>query len=303
MTGPAAGGTTPGMLTLRRHDARLTLSPLGAEMRSWRAAGREWLWPGDARWWARSAPVLFPIVGWARDGVIRHGAHSYPMGVHGFAAARRFRLAGQGESWARLVLEDDAESRAAFPFAFRLGVEYRLSARGVAVALRIANPGVEALPYAVGLHPGFLWDPAAEGHAALFSREEVPEVPVIAPGGLFSARRRAVPLRERRLPLSGALLAEEALCFLNLRSRVLRFANAGRGMIEMRLWNFPHLALWSPAGAPFLCLEAWTGHGDPEGFTGKLADKPSMRWLPPGGRAWHRVAFRLHPAGPGLPAG
>ena len=40
-------------------------------------------------------------------------------------------------------------------------------------------------------------------------------------------------------------------------------------------------------GAPFLCLEAWTGYSDPEGFAGELKDKPGMRmfWQPARWRA------------------
>jgi hypothetical protein len=63
----------------------------------------------------------------------------------------------------------------------------------------------------------------------------------------------------------------------------------------MELENFPHIALWSRSvkgiGAPFLCLEAWTGHGDPEGFSGDIFAKPSMRALAPGETA--RSAARL----------
>ena len=37
------------------------------------------------------------------------------------------------------------------------------------------------------------------------------------------------------------------------------------------------------ARAPFVSLEAWTGHGDPVGFHGAFSDKPGLTVLPPGG--------------------
>ena len=49
----------------------------------------------------------------------------------------------------------------------------------------------------------------------------------------------------------------------------------------MELGGFTHAALWMRPGAPFLCLEAWTGYSDPEGFEGELKDKPGMRMLAP----------------------
>jgi galactose mutarotase-like enzyme len=55
-------------------------------------------------------------------------------------------------------------------------------------------------------------------------------------------------------------------------------------------------ALWTRPGAPFLCLEAWTGHSDPEGFAGDLFEKPAMRALAPGARARHRAVYRYFAA-------
>ena len=138
------------------------------------------------------------------------------------------------------------------------------------------------MPYAVGLHPGFCWPlPGATGpHAITFDAEESPEIPVIAPGGLFSDETRAVPLQGRRLELSESLFSE-ALCFLDANSRGLEFS-CGDKVLRMTLDNFRHIALWTLPDGKFLCLEAWTGHGDPEGFDGDIFAKPSMRRLKPG---------------------
>ncbi|EFH11306.1 aldose 1-epimerase [Teichococcus cervicalis] len=282
-------------IELRHGAARLRLALTGAEPRSWQVGGQELLWPGDAASWPQSAPVLFPTVGWCRGAEIRHRGQAYPMGVHGFAAAQPFRLLSHRADSALLLLQDSAATRRHFPFAFRLALRYRITDDSLSVGFRLDNPGDEALPYALGLHPGFLWDPAQPGQSLRFSAAETPSVPVIAPGGLFSARRRPVPLQGRVLPLSPALLAEEALCFLHLDSRSVLLDRGAAGRLRLRLWDFPHLALWSLPGAGFLCLEAWTGHGDPEDFAGEITEKPSMRLLPPGGTARHRLRFEALP--------
>ena len=59
--------------------------------------------------------------------------------------------------------------------------------------------------------------------------------------------------------------------------------------------GFDHAALWTRPGAPFLCLEAWTGYSDPEGFTGDLFQKPSMRVLAPRATCRHEATFRYTP--------
>jgi galactose mutarotase-like enzyme len=282
------------MILLQSEEAEAAIALHGAEPRRWRVAGQDLLWQADPRWWPKTSPILFPVVGRVRGGVVRVDGAAYPMPLHGFAAASGFRVAEQSASEVRLLLADDAASRASFPFAFALSVTYRLQGRSLSARFQLRNPGPLPLPYALGLHPGFIWSPqdaAAEAHGIDFAQPERPEVPEITPDGFFTDRSRAVPLQGRRLPLSPALFAAEALCFLHARSRALRFCNGARGSIDVSQEGFPHLALWTRPGAPFLCVESWTGHGDPEDFTGELQDKPSMLLLPPGEVAEHAVCY------------
>jgi galactose mutarotase-like enzyme len=285
-------------LTLTAGAARLTLARRGAEARAWRVGDADLLWPGDAAIWDEISPILYPIVGWTRDGA-RVGGRQYPLRLHGFARARDFAVEAVGEGWARLSLKDDAATRALYPFAFELAVEYRLAETALTIVLEVANPGDAPAPYACGLHPGFRWPFAGaerEGAIVRFDQCEPAEVPVMMPGGLMGRLRRAIPLAGRVLALSDQLFAGDALCFLNPASRALRFEQADGSAIALDFSGFDHAALWTRPGAPFLCLEAWTGYSDPEGFTGELADKPSMRVLGPGARARHEATYRYFAA-------
>jgi galactose mutarotase-like enzyme len=253
------------------------------------------LWPGGSAIWDQISPILYPVVGWTRDGA-RVAGRRYPLGLHGFAAAQDFEIGATGADFARLTLADNAATRAAYPFAFRLAVEYRLSADALAIAIEVANPGAEPVPYACGLHPGFRWPFAGgrrEGARVLFERPERSDIPVMAPGGLIGATTRRIPLEGRELALNDALFANDALCFLQPASRSLRFEESDGAAIEMDFHGFDHAALWTRPGAPFLCLEAWTGYSDPEGFAGDLFEKPSMRVLQGGEDARHEARFRF----------
>lgn len=284
-----------GKLILRDGDASMCVTARGAEPVAWRVGGQDLLWRGGPEW-PRSSPVLFPIVGRASGDSVRIGGHEYPMPVHGFAAARGFEITKQGPASVRFTLTDDSRSRNHYPFVFRLDVSYRLQTRSFEAVFEVSNPGGEALPYAIGFHPGFRW-PFAGGksdrYAVIFDEEESASVPVITRDGLFTERRRAVPLQGRRLPLSHGLMADEALCFLNARSRRLRFSAPDGVAIAVETEEFSHFALWSRPPAEFLCIEAWTGYGDPEGYSGELADKPSITWLEPGMRKCYVMRCRL----------
>ena len=280
-------------LLLSNGAARLSIALAGAEPVAWSIGDTQLLWTPDPAVWPQVAPILFPVVGWTRNGEARHAGKTYPLGLHGFAASRDFSVVEKGGDFARLRLEADAATRALYPFDFRLDAVYGLAPDALVWSLEVSNRGGEPMPYAVGLHPGFCWPlgGSAAQHAFTFDEPERAEVPVIAPGGLFSDQRRAVPVRGGRLDLTPDLLAQEALCFLDIASAGAAFDNGAGARLRVDLEDFPHLALWARPPAPYLCIEAWTGHGDPVGFAGELSEKPSMRLLAPGSTARHTARF------------
>ncbi len=277
-------------------DARGKIALAGAELKSWTVAGQELIWPGDEKFWADSAPILFPIVGWTRDGILVEGRR-WPLGLHGFAREQIFEMTEQAANRVVLRLTANPVTRALYPFEFSLYVEYAIYNNSLSISLYVFNEDMKILPFAWGLHPGFVWPlPGAEGaHVVRFDEQERAEVPVIAPGGLFSDQTRAIPLEGRELALTPDLF-EEAVCLLDAQSTGLEFfardaESDAKPCLRMELDHFPHIALWSRPGAGFLCLEAWTGHGDPENFDGDIFAKPSMRLLNPGETARSSARF------------
>jgi galactose mutarotase-like enzyme len=276
-------------------DASARISRLGAEAVSWRIGGRHLLWRKETSHWDRVAPVLFPCVGWSRGGRVAFDGVSYPMPVHGFASASPFDVVDVTQSAVTLELQDTAATFAHYPFKFRLRVRYTLAARGLHTEIHVVNAGPGIMPYSCGLHPGFEWPFAGGAQSDYRLRFSLPEraaVPVIAEGGLFSSRLRPVPLEGRLLRLEPGLFAQEALCFLDAQSSVVAFEGP-EGVLEAKAENFRHWAFWSRPGAPFLCIEAWSGHGDPEGFTGEFRDKPSIDLLAPGETRQYALDLRF----------
>jgi galactose mutarotase-like enzyme len=267
----------------------------GAELSAWRAKGVDLVWAKHPGVWDQTAPVLFPVVGWTRDGRVRVKGRDYPLALHGFAWKKTFRTAEVRGDFARLALEDDEETRALYPFAFRFEVEFRLEDGTLVNELVVTNRGDEPLPYACGLHPAFRWPLAGSTaqHALMFEAEERAEVPVIGPGGLFSRPIRKIPLENRRLSLERALFTRDALCFLHKNSDRVIFDNGAGARLVTEMRDFPHIGFWTLPPAQYLCIEPWTGHGGPEDFRGDLYEKPSMRILPPGASARHGATFRF----------
>lgn len=267
----------------------------GAEPLSWQVDGRELLWSGDPRHWTYRAPILFPVVGASVGGALRVDGRLYPMPQHGFARLSAFTLVERDDASARLRLTATDDTLVRYPFRFfRLDVVVRLAPGSLSLAFEVANHDTREMPYALGFHPAFAWPltgASRDGHRVVFQAEEESTVPEVAAGGLLARSRRKVPLEGRVLPLDPALFSE-ALVYLDARSRAFSFEAPDGAAITMAVEQFPHLAVWSRPTAPFLSLEAWTGHADWEDADGDLASRDSMIRLGPGETGRHAVTLR-----------
>ena len=68
------------------------ISEHGAELQSIKKNGKEYLWQGDAKFWGRRSPVLFPNVGRVWNDQYRHAGNTYEIGQHGFARDMDFQV-------------------------------------------------------------------------------------------------------------------------------------------------------------------------------------------------------------------
>ena len=272
------------------------ISPLGAELQYLRDRdGRDLLWDGDPAWWNGRAPLLFPMIGVVAGDAIRVDGRSYPMAKHGFARRRQWTVLARQADSATLRLEDDAETRASYPFAFRLDVHYAIAGATLTIAVDLHNPGETALPASFGFHPALRWPlpygrPRAE-HAVRFAEPEPAPIRRIDAAGLLRPDPEPTPVAGRDLALRDALFTDDALIFDQLRSRGLRFGAAGAPGVAVDFREMPQLGIWTKPGAPYLCIEPWAGIADPQGFAGEFRDKPGVIEVAPGGR--HRFAMRI----------
>lgn len=238
------------------------------------------MWSGDPQWWSGTAPVLFPVCGSPRDGKIRIDGVERSMTTHGFAPTSMFSVASKTDDCVVLELLSSAETLTDYPFEFALRVIVQLSDAGLRQTVEVTNRGERPMPYSVGIHPAFAF---ADGHGEVqFEHNEAAEVPLVQ-NRLNTGRTKPSGVVDGRVVINTReSFKQGALCFYNANSRELEFRDsAGRGM-KARFGGFPHLILWGASGAPFLSVEAWTGHGDSEGFEGSFEERPSTRIVAPG---------------------
>lgn len=282
------------LVSLRCGAATATIARLGAEVLSWTVDGRELIWRRDPQHWARSAPILFPVVGASAGGVVKVEGRSYAMPQHGFARDSLFDVIERGDDHVLLRLTDNAQTRERYPFAFSFDVRYALSEDGIAVAFEVTNTGATALPYQIGYHPAFPWPFEARraGHDTLTFQTDR-QRPVLRPDakGLL-ARKADAALAGARMELSAAMFDKGAFVFPDARSDTVVFTPAAGGELKITTEGFPHVAVWTKPDAPFISIEQWTGLPDWDDFSGELSARASVNLLQPGAAGQHAVAMR-----------
>jgi len=264
-------------IRIENKELAVEISSLGAEMQSLRTAdGRDWLWNGDAAWWTGRSPILFPIVGKAPGDVLAVNGTTYPMAQHGIARRREFAIVEQTETACLHELVSTPETRAVYPFDFRLALEHRLEGRTLSVTATVENTGGTLLPFGIGFHPAFLWPlPGADGkpHSVILDNGAEPGV-IQLEGGLIGKTLPTSPFKAGRLELAHALFDNDALIFPEGAGTGLSFAADGGPSLHFTFENLPNIALWQKPGAPFLCVEPWHGMAAHAGGTAELVERP-----------------------------
>jgi galactose mutarotase-like enzyme len=221
----------------------------------WRSGGREWLYLDEARFADPALsvrggiPVLFPICGnLPGDRLPLPRGGEVALRQHGFARDLPWtlELLADGEGVA-LTLVDDASTRALFPFAFRLELEYRLEPAGLAITARVRHRGevgAAPMPFSLGLHPYLaVSDPAAVDLAGL-------------PPGCLDHHTMEADATENQLQRLGR--GVDLLCEASGPVRLLD-PTAGRAIHLETSPPFDLVVIWTEPPRPMVCLEPWTG--------------------------------------------
>lgn len=278
------------MSTLENEFLRVSVKPEGAELTSIfdKANNLERLWQADPAVWNRHAPVLFPFVGRLLDNTYHYRGRSYSLPQHGFARDCTFRLKRETSTSVSYELTDSPETRANYPFAFKLQLDYSLQGNRVRVAHTVTNPGAETLYFSIGGHPAFRC-PLLEGESFSdyyieFEKKETC-ARWYANGNGHIARSEENYLQDTAvIPYTLDRFSEDALIFKNLASSTVSIRSfKNQHVVTLDFDGWPYLGIWSkPGGAPFMCLEPWFGIADHVGHNGELKGKEGIMRLESG---------------------
>ena len=274
---------------LKNSEITVKISDHGAELKSLvrNDDGREYLWQADPKFWGRTSPVLFPVVGCYFGKESRYKGKTYSMGQHGFARDMDFELVSQTGDAIEFRLRDNAETHEKYPFAFELHCGYRISGKEIQVIWKVVNTDKEQAFFSIGAHPAFNCDldtdvlkfeKAGKALSSLHSN-------VVAGdgSGCLSDKTKQFDLNNGILKMSDELFSEDALVIEDKQTDAISIVGADGHPFVKVSFDIPLVGVWSPVGkhAPFVCIEPWYGRCDRVGFSGDLSEREYGNKLAP----------------------
>ena len=245
-----------------------TIDAQGAQLMSLMLDGGEYLWQGDERYWARRAPVLFPIVGCLRNDHAVSAQGEVSLKRHGIARLYEHAVVAQTPASVTYQLASTEKTRAAYPFDFRLNMTYAVADGRLTQTFAVTNTGSVDLPFTLGGHPAFnVPVPGDEGasfsdYELVFPERWTARVPTIDERGLHDFSRMHELFRDSdRLRLTHELIDRLlTVVFVDVPGRSVKLVGpAGHG-VELDFEGFGYLGVWTAsADAPFVAIEPWVG--------------------------------------------
>jgi galactose mutarotase-like enzyme len=277
-------------VTLENDHLEVSLREKGAELTSikHRVTNLDYMWSGDPAFWAKTSPILFPIVGTLRNDSFLYRGKFYTLSRHGFARDMMFKVTEQKKNRVNFELQSTASTLEKYPFDFRLRVLYQIDREFLNVTYNVINAGTDDMYFSIGGHPAFKVPLTAEtnfeDYYLLFGENEnAPRWPIDS-NGLIMDRPTQLLENTSKLPLSRNLFSHDALVFKNLVStKVSIRCNRHEHGLDFNFKGFPYLGIWSARNADFVCIEPWCGLADSVSHYQNLVEKEGVIKLLPAG--------------------
>lgn len=273
--------------TIKNDVLFVEIDSYGAEIKSVVKNGTEYMWHGDAKFWGRTSPVLFPFVGSVKDGKYTAFEKEYAMSQHGFARDMEFELVSKSNTMIEFELSSDEETLKKYPFDFKLKITYTILENVLSVAWKVENIGDAQMSFSIGAHPAFMC-PLKEGeqtdYKLKFDANADIEYYLLKGGLLDKSKTYSLPLYNGYADITTGMFDKDALVIEKKQAQEISLCYPdGTAYVTVKT-DAPLFGVWSPVNknAPFICIEPWYGRCDAVGFAGTLFEREYTNTLSQG---------------------
>lgn len=271
------------MITVKNGNLIASFNEVGAELKSLKKDGVEYIWYGSKEFWSDSCPVLFPICSGLIDDKYYLGGQEYTMKKHGFAKKMPFSVEEKSENSVTFLLCDNEETFKQYPYHFEFRIIYTLSENALTVKYDIRNSDGKEMYFSVGGHEGYLCPEGIEDYDIILPEKQTLVNTVLTGPNTLGFDTVTVLENGDVLPLDYKYFAIDALVFLDFKgdSVILKNRKTGRS-IKSTFKGFPYLLLWTKPNAPYICIEPWCGISDRDNSNQEFETKQGIEHIDAG---------------------
>lgn len=308
--------------TLRNSEMEVQVSSKGGELVSLRdAAQTEYIWIGDATYWKRHAPQLFPCIGRLTNNQYRMDGALHEMGQHGFlrdyeltkveseeqeaavqagavvtgdmadplsAVCHQAGAEAETATSLHLQLQSDASTRQLYDRAWTVDIFYSLCGKTLSVKFQVRNCDTRTMRFGYGIHPGFNvpLNPALrfEDYRLDFHEASTPKQMELTERYTISGGMHDYALEEGRyLPLQHSLFDHDAIILKDMPHTVTLGSQKDEKKVTVTFPDMPYLGIWHApeTDAPFVCIEPWSSLPSTDGVIDEFETKPDFITVEP----------------------
>ena len=275
--------------TLKNGEMEVQVSSKGGELVSLRDADKtEYIWIGDATYWKRHAPQLFPCIGRLTNNQYSMDGALHEMGQHGFLRDYELTKVEESETSLHLQLQSDASTRQLYDREWIVDIFYTLCGKTLSVKFQVRNCDTRTMRFGYGIHPGFNvpLNPALrfEDYRLDFHETSTPKQMELTERYTISGGMHAYALEEGRyLPLQHSLFDHDAIILKDMPHTVTLGSQKDEKKVTVTFPDMPYLGIWHApeTDAPFVCIEPWSSLPSTDGVIDEFETKPDFTTVEP----------------------
>ena len=275
--------------TLKNSEMEVLVSSKGGELVSLRDAEQtEYIWIGDATYWKRHAPQLFPCIGRLTNNQYSMDGALHEMGQHGFLRDYELTKVEESETSLHLQLQSDASTRQLYDREWIVDIFYTLCGKTLSVKFQVRNCDTRTMRFGYGIHPGFNvpLNPALrfEDYRLDFHEASIPKQMELTERYTISGGMHDYALEEGRyLPLQHSLFDHDAIILKDMPHTVTLGSQKDEKKVTVAFPDMPYLGIWHApeTDAPFVCIEPWSSLPSTDGVIDEFETKPDFITVEP----------------------
>ncbi len=246
------------MITIKNETLICEIDEIGAEIKSLKKGGTEYMWSADPAFWDKTAPILFPCIGLSKDDKYTLNGKIYNMKEHGFLIQKEFAVEDAADSSVTLLYTHNDETLAVYPYEFEFRAVFTLVGSSLKVEYKVNNLTDDTMYFSVGAHEAYATPGGVEDYDVIFPYKENLDT-VLFDRLLVTDDTMTIGKNIDTLAIYEKYFELDTLIFRNLKSKevVLKNRKTER-TLKVEYPDCDYLAFWHMPNAEYLCIEPWT---------------------------------------------